>query len=98
MPQIGSLPRSSSRLLATCVGMGMALIGGCDAAPKGASPPTHTAPRPVESRPTTQPLDEPLASWRGRTLTWNDVRPSLAELAGATALRDAFLDFRIEQA
>ncbi|MDZ4829518.1 MAG: peptidylprolyl isomerase [Phycisphaerae bacterium] len=39
-----------------------------------------------------------VASWRGRSITWDDLRPGMTEVAGATVLKDAFLDFRIEQA
>lgn len=40
----------------------------------------------------------PVASWRDHTLTWDDLRPAMTELAGVTVLRDAFLDQRIAQA
>ncbi len=39
-----------------------------------------------------------VAAWRDRTVTWDQVRPALVELGGATALRDAFLDDAIAQA
>jgi foldase protein PrsA len=39
-----------------------------------------------------------VAAWRNRTVTWEEIRPALVEIAGATALRDAFLDDAIAQA
>jgi hypothetical protein len=39
-----------------------------------------------------------VALWNDAAVTWNELAPALIELAGATALRDAFLDRRIEQA
>lgn len=39
-----------------------------------------------------------IAAWRDHTVTWGSIRPAMIELAGATALRDAFLDQRLAQA
>ncbi|MDZ4755310.1 MAG: peptidylprolyl isomerase [Phycisphaerae bacterium] len=67
----------------------------------GCETPPRQGPRPAAGPArTAAPATPgaPIAAWRDRTVTFDDLRPALAELAGTTVLRDAFLDFRLEQA
>ena len=75
---------------------------GCGGPTQGARPTPRDAPRPsneLSARSEAAPTGSPaVAIWRDRAVTWNDLAPAMVELAGATALRDAFLDQRLAQA
>ena len=80
------------------------LIGACSASPKQGRPTTARSETGVATPASrgasngTTAGAAPVASWRDHALTWDQLHPAMAELAGATVLKDAFLDFRIEQA
>ncbi|MFO0829920.1 MAG: peptidylprolyl isomerase [Phycisphaerales bacterium] len=97
MRRFGSTTSTSLPLaLASVVALG---IAACDTPPRQGPRPAPrqdgSGPAAVDSHASAA---APVAAWRDKSLTWNDLRPALAELGGATAMRDAFLDYRIDQA
>jgi hypothetical protein len=88
------------RLAAVLLSIACAGLVGCDTPPR-------QGPREAPSAPAASAVaaaggggsgSAPVAMWRDRTLTWDELRPALVELGGAIALEDAFLDLRIAQA
>lgn len=84
---------------------GASQLGGCETPPTQGprGPSANQAAARGDSRPSGTGENatvsaHPVAAWRDHTWTLEELQPSLVEIAGATVLRDAFLDFRIAQA
>lgn len=102
MASVGSpLVRSVAVVLVSS--MLLAAVG-CGGPSQGPRPEPRSAPRSTlptadaDAQRKVEAGDRAVAAWQGRTVTWQDLRPALVELGGATALRDAFLDSAIAQA
>lgn len=93
-------------MLVACTCVGALLLTGADpsapqappsapaAAPAPASAPSGAAP---PARSTSGASEVGIAAiWQQHTITWDRLRPSLAELAGSEALREALLDAALE--
>lgn len=108
-PSFSLLSASTSRLalLGLLAATSLTGCGGPTQGPRptpargGSNPaalPTDTASNAAAANGRIAPESVAVAAWRDQTVTWAELRPAMIELAGATALRDHFLDQRIAQA
>ena len=58
---------------------------------------TRSEPEPAAVAPASPPPERPPVTWRGEVIEWSELRPLLAERAGAVVLEEVLLDRQLDR-